>query len=138
MMTNLKKRDILIMLVLTFVTCGIYGIYWYFVAISELNDEMNRIFPQEKTINPVIAFLLGMITCGIYPVYAAYIWTQQVKQLGDYYQVQTTEPILTFLLWLCWGVGTFLIQNDMNKMVTKIETYQQQQFYQQQQQQQQF
>lgn len=128
MMTNLKKRNIVVMLFLSLFTCAIYPIIWYFTAISEMNDEMKRIFPAEDTISPVKAFLLSLISCGIYGVYAYYTWAKNIEKLGTYYQVSTTEPVITIIFALFLPVvAQLLLQSDMNKMVEKVENYQQQQ-----------
>lgn len=115
-MTNLKQRNIIVMVLLYFFTCGIYPLYWLFVGISELNRELIKIYPQRKMISPVKAFFLSFITCGIYMLFAAYNWSQGVRELGDYYNVQTHDPTLVFLFWVFIGIAPFLMQSDMNKI----------------------
>lgn len=136
MITYLKKRNILAVLFLPLVTCGIYSLVWYFTAISEMNDELKRIFPEESTISPIKAILLSMVTCGIYGIFAYYTWAKNIEKLGSYYQVSTTEPVVILLVVFFFGPAVpLLLQNDLNKMVDKVDAYQKAQYYQQQSQQ---
>lgn len=56
-----KKRDIVVSIILSIVTCGIYGIYWFVV----MTDESNELATTEKTASGGLAFLYTLITCGI-------------------------------------------------------------------------
>ena len=37
-----KTRSFVAVILLTIVTCGIYGLYWTYVAMEDLNKTMNR------------------------------------------------------------------------------------------------
>lgn len=51
----LKERSIVVAILLSIVTCGIYGIYWFIC----LTDDMNRAAGRENDTNGVTAFLLA-------------------------------------------------------------------------------
>lgn len=61
------RRSIPICILLTIVTCGIYGLYW-FVMIT---DEMNASTGGDGT-SGIMAVLFNIITCGIYGYFWAY------------------------------------------------------------------
>ena len=64
----LEKKNILACIILTFVTCGFYGIYWLYCMISDINT----ISEDPDSMSPIIVILLSIITCGIYSVYWFY------------------------------------------------------------------
>ena len=61
------ERSLPVSILLTIITCGIYGIYWFIV----LTDEVNQHSGEDDT-SGGIAFLLTLVTCGIYGIYWAY------------------------------------------------------------------
>ena len=58
---EMKKRSIAGCIVLTFVTLGIYGIYWF----VKLTNETNRLAPEEATLSGGLAFLATVCNSGI-------------------------------------------------------------------------
>jgi hypothetical protein len=106
----IKQRDFWITVLLTIVTCGIYGIiFWY-----NYSDDMNKICSGDgkETQNYLIVFLLSIITCGIY----GYIWFygvgDRLQQNAPRYGTNFSENGTTILLWMILGaflcaIGTF-------------------------------
>ena len=39
-MGMVKQRDLALAIILTIVTCGIYGIYWNICLVNEVNPEL--------------------------------------------------------------------------------------------------
>lgn len=64
----MKERSIAVSIVLSIVTCGIYGIYWFVV----LTDDARMESGDNNAPSGGIAFLLTLVTCGIYGLYWAY------------------------------------------------------------------
>ena len=56
-----QQRNIAVCIILTIVTCGIYGIYWFIC----LTDDTNTVYGAQGT-SGAMAFLFSLITCGIY------------------------------------------------------------------------
>ena len=65
--TGIQPRNMVVSIILTIVTCGIYGVYWFIV----LTDEMNRLTNDEKNLSGLLSFVLTLVTCGIY----SFIWS---------------------------------------------------------------
>lgn len=63
----MKERDIVMCVILTIITCGIYGIYW-FVCLTDDSLEITN----EQGTSGITAVLLVIITCGLYSLYWAY------------------------------------------------------------------
>ena len=66
-----KEKSIGLCVVLSIVTCGIYGIYWLYTIARDLNDLCES-QNQEKGAEPGLVVVLGIVTCGIYSLY--YLW----------------------------------------------------------------
>ena len=59
-----KKRDIVLPIILSIVTCGLYGIYW----IISLVNEVNYICDEPEAMSGGVVYLLSLVTCGIMQV----------------------------------------------------------------------
>ena len=65
---GIRERSIPLSIVLTVITCGIYGLYW----IYKLHEEANFLCGRREEMSPALVVLLCIVTCGIYQVYWAY------------------------------------------------------------------
>ena len=65
----IERRNIAVCIVLTLVTCGIYGIYW----IVCLTNDVNTVSGDVNGTSGGMVVLLTIVTCGIYGIYWAYI-----------------------------------------------------------------
>lgn len=75
----IPNRNIALAVVLTIVTCGIYGIYWMIM----LNDEVNAAAEEHNAMSGGIVFLLTLVTCGIYGWFWAYQMGQRVDRIKN-------------------------------------------------------
>ncbi len=107
------NRNIVTSIILTIVTCGIYGIYW----MITLQDDSNLI-SDDNTTSGVMVFLLSLITCGIYGLYWYYKMGQKLFIAGQKYGKQVNDNSLIYLLLGIFGFGIVnycLMQSDLNK-----------------------
>lgn len=119
MNTNFKRRELVVCIILSIVTCGIYSLYW----IACVNDDVNFALNEQDT-SGVMVIVLSIVTCGIYMFYWFYkVGTKMVRlktmQANGGY-VDTNGPILYVVLAI-FGlsiVSLALIQNDLNKIST--------------------
>ena len=112
-LSSVQPRNIVTAIILSIVTCGIYGIYWFIV----LTDEINRLTGKEKDISGVLAFVLTLVTCGIYGYVWAYQMGQKVDRLTN--SKDGNNPII-YLIVMLVGLGIVdyvLIQDAINKTV---------------------
>ncbi len=111
----MKRREIAVSIILTFVTCGIYGIYWFIVMTDEMNLSSNKPNPTSGG----MAFLFSMLTCGIYSYYWAYTMGDQVDMLKANRGVQSSNTGILYLLLCIFGLSIVtyaLLQNELNTM----------------------
>lgn len=107
------KRDIVVAVILSFVTCGIYGIYWFIT----MTDDSNTLATDNKT-SGAMAFLYSLITCGIYGIYWNYMMGKKMYEAGLKYGKNIDNNSIIYLILSIFGlqlVNYCLIQNDLNK-----------------------
>ena len=108
---GIQKRNIATAIILTIVTCGIYGIYWFI----KLTDEMNRLTGNEKDTSGGAAFLLSIVTCGIYSVYWAYRMGEKRDRLAEQ---NASSAVLYLVLSLILTIAVYaLAQDAINKAI---------------------
>ncbi len=114
MYQQLENRNIGICILLSILTCGIYGIYWFI----KVNDDVNRLTNDPQPVSGGIAFLLSLVTCGIYGIYWAYKMGERLKKLeASNGQASDNRDILYLILSL-FGfliVVLALIQDTLNR-----------------------
>lgn len=112
---NIKKREIAVAVILSIVTCGIYGLIWFINIINDLNTAAQT--PDDKSAGMII--LLTIVTCGIY----GYIWLYKAGDKVEKIRSMNGEPSqdssLLYLLLAIFGLSIVdycLIQNELNKV----------------------
>ena len=110
-----KKREIVISVLLSFITCGIYGIYWFIV----MTDESNNLCSTEKTASGGLSFLYTIITCGIYNFYWNYKMGKKMYEAGKAQNVDIADNSVLYIILAVLGlsiVNYCIIQTDLNKL----------------------
>jgi hypothetical protein len=112
---NIRKRDLAMTIILSIVTCGIYGLVWFFGMVEDLNTAAPD--PDDKTAGTVL--LLSIVTCGIY----GWIWLYKAGDKVDRIRQMNGElpsnSGLIYLLCALFGlsiVSYALIQSELNKV----------------------
>ncbi len=113
-----QERNIGLAIVLSIVTCGIYGIYWFIT----LNDEVKQKSKDETLASGGLAFVLTLVTCGIYGYYWAYRMGKATlvarKEAG---MDEGSDNSVLYIILQFFGlaiVNYALIQNDMNAITS--------------------
>ncbi|MEE1003412.1 MAG: DUF4234 domain-containing protein [Acutalibacteraceae bacterium] len=112
----ITKRNIGISIVLTIITCGIYGIYWFICLVNELNIAADE--PQATSGGMV--FLLSIVTCGIYLLFWMYKAGEKINKAKAMRGMPTdSNSGILYLVLSLFGldiVAYALIQSDLNNM----------------------
>ena len=108
-----EKREPVTIILLTIVTCGIYGIWWYYTYASEVKNALGR-----QDINPGMDLVLTFVTCGIYGIYAFFY--KYPKLIMEMQQRAGLPPndfsTLVLVLGLVFApAAIFIIQSELNK-----------------------
>ncbi len=111
---SFQERNIVLAIVLSLVTCGIYGLYWTYKEVEESNEASG-----ETTPTPIAVILLSLVTCGIYGIYWYYIVGKRMATAGQRHGVVIEEKSILYLILSLVGlsiVNDILIQVDLNKI----------------------
>ncbi len=112
----IPNRSIALCVVLTIITCGIYGWYWLYCLAQDIDTAANR--PGD--VSPALLVVLTIITCGIY----GWIWAYQsagklneAKALRGMPTDSNNNIIYLVLCILGFSIITWaLMQNELNSM----------------------
>lgn len=114
-----KERNIVTAIILSIVTCGIYGIVWM-IGITDDAAYLN----DDKNMKGVTVFLLGLVTCGIYYFYWYFKMGKTMNEIGNKKGVQIADNSVLYLILGIFGLGIVnycLIQSDLNKFATPAQ-----------------
>ena len=114
----LEYRDIAIAIILSIVTCGIYGIFW----IISLTNDANKVADRPTDTSGGMVILLTIITCGIYGIYWNYKMGQKIYEAGQRYNKSIIDNSVLYLVLSLFGlaiVNYALMQSDLNKFSNK-------------------
>lgn len=107
------RREPVLVMLLPFLTCGIYLFYWWYVTSTEIRNAVGR-----NETNPGLDLLLGILTCGLYYIYLAYREPQYLLELQDRVGLPRNDiTVISLILYLVFSpVTLLLIQTELNKI----------------------
>lgn len=109
------KRGIGLSIVLTIITCGLYGIYWFI----KITDEANYLSRENET-SGGIAFLLTIVTCGIYKLFWNYKMGKTMLKAQENAGMYSSDNSVLYLILSLFGLDIIsycIIQSEINKIV---------------------
>ena len=113
----MTKRSIPLAIVLSFITVGLYALYWVYT----LTEDAHAAAGERTTASGGMVILFSLLTCGIYSLYWLYkmgetiIMAKQKRGMA----VDTNLPIIYLVLAL-FGLGIVsyaLMQNALNDII---------------------
>ena len=116
---NIRRREIAVAIILTFVTCGIYGLVWFFNLVNDLNTAV----PEVNDKDPGMVLLLSIVTCGIYGIIWLYNSGNKVDKIRQMNGESPSNSGLIYLLLAFFGLGIVayaLIQSELNKVAALV------------------
>ena len=117
----MKQRSIPVAILLSIVTCGIYGIYW----LVCLNDDANLLSDRPNDTSGIVVFLLSLVTCSIYMFYWCYKMGEKINAAKSLRGMPTdSNSGILYLILSIFGlsiVALALMQNELNSMIPANE-----------------
>lgn len=114
----IKEKNVVVSLLLSIVTCGIYSLYW----MCTITEDVDTIAENPNKRNGALVILLTIVTCGIY---GFYWWYQNGKMMEEANQkkgVSGSSNSVLFLILSIFGlavVNSVLVQLDINKYASQ-------------------
>ena len=108
-----EKRDPLMLILLSIVTCGIYCIYWHYTVGNEINSALGK-----EAVNPVLA----IISFCCFPVLFYYVYTvdKALEELTAERGIKYTSNFVLWVITMLFGIGTlvemFQVQTTLNEV----------------------
>ncbi len=109
----ISERNIAVCIILSIITCGIYGIYWFIV----LTDDAKNASQDLQCTSGGIAFLLTLVTCGIYGIYWAYKMGKTISSAKVKNNLPAEDNSVLYLILQILGLGIInyaIMQNELN------------------------
>ncbi len=113
----MKRREIALCILLSFVTCGIYSLIWLAFMANDLRELAND---QDKMGGGLVV-ILTIVTCGIYGLYWYYQAGKSIEKAKYMRNMQADNASgLIYLLLGIFGFGIVsmcLIQHEINNLM---------------------
>ena len=117
----INKRSIAEVIVLTLVTCGIYGLYWIYAFSTDIKTYLD-----DETINPGLELLLTIVTCGIYGIYWFYKFGKLICTCQEKAGLQIEDNSIVYVVLAVIQplavVNIGLMQNAINLVIDASES----------------
>ena len=109
---GIQKRDLVKAIILTIVTCGIYGLIWFI----NLTNDMNKASGRTSDTSGGTAFILSLVTCGIYMYYWAYKMGEKRDIVAN--EKSSASVLYLVLMFLGFGIVVYCLSQDaINKAI---------------------
>ena len=111
----IRNRSIVSCILLSIITCGIYGWYWLACLANDVNTASGR---TNETSGGMVV-LLSIITCNIYHIYWMYKAGEKIDQARQMRGLPSQNNGLVYLLLTLFGLSVIaraLLQNELNHM----------------------
>ena len=112
---TIQKRNLALYIILLFVTCGLFGIYWMYT----MNEDTNKVSGHPEAMNGVLVILLTLVTCGLF----AFFWLYNMGNRIDETKIKRGQPAgntgVLYLVLAIFGLGfvsEILLQSELNKL----------------------
>lgn len=117
-------RSLVLYIVLSIITCGIYGI----VVMSSISTDINIIasrYDGKKTMHYcLVVFLLSWLTCGIFPLVWYHMLSERIGNELRRRNIPDDFGAGTFWLWYVLGsliiVGPFIYMYGLLKAMNEL------------------
>ena len=106
-------RNIVVCIILTFITCGIYGLYWMYM----LNKEINELAGEKEYTDGVLVIVFCIITCGIYGFFWNFKMGEQVDKINGNPDGNYNIIFLILSIFELAIVNHAIMQDTINKAI---------------------
>ncbi|MCR8658829.1 DUF4234 domain-containing protein [Paenibacillus endoradicis] len=111
----IQERNIALCIILSLITCGLYGIYWFIVLTNDLGK-----LSGDSSFTGGKHFLLTIVTCGIWSIVWGYQAGKHIYEAQRQRGFHGSDNSILYLVLFIFGFGIVsyaLVQNDVNKLL---------------------
>lgn len=107
----MTKRSVATVIVLTIITCGIYGWYWLYTTSNELH-----LVSGTKTVDPVVSLLLAIFLGSVGYAIFGYDSAVCIDKINENRNVSSDNKIAYILLGFIIPIVLIgILQNEINR-----------------------
>ena len=113
----IEKRGVAMAVVFTFITCGIYAIYWEYKILDSLYKANN--LPSSAGVD----VLLSIVTCGLYGLYMLYKAGKMESTAMRLYGLPEKDEGALYLILGIFGlaiVSFAILQSNINNILADV------------------
>ncbi|EOS61123.1 hypothetical protein C815_00688 [Firmicutes bacterium M10-2] len=111
-----QERSIVLNVILSIVTCGIYQLIWLYLLAKDVN-ELSASQGKRQLADPIIVVLLTIVTCGLYGIYFFYQAGKAMAQLDSKVYIGDDSTLLAILCLFTEIVSMAILQNSINTFI---------------------
>ena len=111
----IQNRNIVLYIILSIVTCGLFGWYWLFCLANDVNEASGR---QQDTSGGMVV-LFSIITCGIYHIFWMYKAGEKIDEARALRGWNSGNYAIIYLILTIFGlslVAWALLQSELNRI----------------------
>jgi hypothetical protein len=108
-----EERSVVLNIILTILTCGLYGL----VLLYKIGDELNT-HQGKNQIKPGLDLLLTIVTCGFWGIWLMYKYPRVLQEITAEESrpvVDLTVPCLILTIFGLQIVALAILQSELNK-----------------------
>jgi hypothetical protein len=109
-----EPRNPALVLVLSFVTCYVYLVYWWYLTGKEIKAATGN-----QELNPQLDLILNILTLSLYSIYLSYKYPKLMLEMEGRVQIEEKDQSLLTTLLSLFSLGpiaAYLVQTDLNRI----------------------
>lgn len=110
-----QQKNIALYIILSFITCGIFGLYWLYT----LTEDLKAISGDVNATSGGMVILLSIVTCNIYQLYWLFKQGDTIDKVKSSRGMPSSNSGILYLLLSFFGlsiVSYALMQNEINNL----------------------
>jgi len=109
-----KRQEPVTLVLLSILTCGIYGAYWLYITGKDINAVLGR-----DAVNPVLA-IVGMF-CAPVILYYLYTLDRELVEVGNARGIEYKQNfVLWIVLAIVCGIGLWVAYFQIPKFLNSV------------------
>jgi len=111
-----EEKNIVLNIVLTVITCGIYGLVWF----VQMTDDAKELSNDTEMVSGGLAVLLTIITCGLYGFYWCYKMGKMIASAQSSLGLNANDNSILYIVFQAIGLGIVnycIMQSDLNEII---------------------
>ena len=111
-----RPRSIVLAVIFSFITCGIYYLYWIYQLVKSWN-YISEVQGRRPGMSAGLVLVLSIVTFGIFNIYYWYRISRQIAELDDRNGDPLEDHAIVCLLVSLFGLGIVsaaIVQNTLN------------------------